>query len=141
MTQKLPPAARILVVDDFEPWRHTVRSILKCHAELQLVGEAANGVEAVKQASELHPDLILLDIGLPHLNGIEAAKQIHQILPTATILFVTMHKGKELVQAALGNGAIGFVLKTDAEKELWPAIQAVLQSKQFVSSGVGLNRN
>ena len=110
--------------------------MLREHPEFQINAEASDGLAAVQKAEELQPDLILLDIGLPHLNGIEAAKQIHQILPTATILFVSMHKGTEVVQAALSNGT-GFVLKTDSEKELWPAIQAVLQGKQFVSSGVG----
>ena len=132
---------RILLVDDFEPFRRTVCSILRVHPELQVIAEAADGLAAVQKAEALRPDLILLDIGLPHLNGIEAAKQIHQILPTTTILFVTMNKDKESVQAALSNGAMGFLLKTDAEKELWPAIQAVLQGKRFVSSGVGLNGN
>jgi CheY-like chemotaxis protein len=71
------------VVDDNEPWRLSVVSILKGHAELRIVGEAADGLEAVQKAEELNPDLILLDIGLPNLNGIEAARRIREVAHTA----------------------------------------------------------
>ena len=127
---------RILLVDDFEPWRHSVRSMLKRHPHLRLVGEVADGVEAVQEASKLHPDLILLDIGLPNLNGIEAAKQIRQVVPGTRILFLTLNNDPDVVRAALDTGAKGYVLKRDAGSELWPAIEAVLQGKQFISSGL-----
>jgi DNA-binding NarL/FixJ family response regulator len=125
---------RILVVDDFAPWRHSVRSILQRHAELQLVGEVADGLEAVQKAEELQPDLILLDIGLPTLDGIEAAKQIRQLVPGTKILFLTLNSDADVVRAALDTGAKGYVLKADAGSELWPAIEAALRSDQFVSS-------
>ena len=105
---------RILVVDDFAPWRRSVRSLLKTHAELQVVGEGADGLEAVQKASELKPDLILLDIGLPGLNGIEAAKQIRQLVPDTRILFVTLNSDPDVARAALDTGAKGYVLKADA---------------------------
>ena len=127
---------RILLVDDFEPWRHSVRSMLKRHPHLRLVGEVADGVEAVQEASKLHPDLILLDIGLPGLNGIEAAKQILQVVSGTKILFLTLNDDPDLVRAALDTGAKGYVLKRDAGSELGPAIEAVLQGKQFISSGL-----
>jgi len=110
--------------------------MLTRYAELQIVGEAADGVEAVQKAEELHPDLILLDISLPHLNGIESAKQIHQLVPATKILFLTLNNDANIAHAALDNGANGYVLKTDAESELWPAIEATLQGKQYVSSGL-----
>jgi len=125
---------RILVVDDFEPWRHSVRSMLKRHAELRLVGEVADGLEAVQKASELKPDLILLDIGLPNLNGIEAAKQIRQVVPDAKILFVTLINDPDVPLMALSSGGHGYVLKSDAGSELLPAIKAVLHGEQYVSA-------
>jgi len=127
---------RILVVDDFAPWRESVRSLLKIHAELRVVGEVADGLEAVQKTSELKPDLILLDIGLPSLNGIEAAKQIRRAVPGTKILFLTLNSDADMVRAALNTGARGYVLKKDAGSELWPAIEAALRSDQFVSSGL-----
>jgi len=125
----------ILVVEDFEPWRRSLRSMLKRRADVRIVGEAADGLEAVQKTSELKPDLVLLDISLPTLNGIEAAKRILQNVPTK-VLFITLNSDAEVVQAALNTGAKGYLLQSDAGSELWPAIEAVLQGKQYVSSGV-----
>ena len=127
---------RILAVDDFEPWRHSVRSMLKRQAELRLVGEVADGMEAVQKAEELQPDLVLLDIGLPKLNGIEAARRIRQVVPDTKIIFLTLNRDADLLQAALDSSANGYVLKANAASELRPAIEAVLQGQQFVSSGL-----
>jgi len=88
---------RVLVVDDYAPWRHSVREMLRRHGELRLVGEVADALEAVQMAEELKPDLILLDIGLPHLNGIEAAKQMRQVV-TATILFLTLNSDADVAR-------------------------------------------
>jgi DNA-binding NarL/FixJ family response regulator len=110
--------------------------MLKRRPELRLVGEVADGLEAVQKASELKPDLILLDISLPKLNGIEAAKQIRQVVPGAKILFLTLNSDPDVVAAALDTGAKGYLLKGDAGSELLPAIEAVLQDKQYVSSGL-----
>jgi DNA-binding NarL/FixJ family response regulator len=136
---KLVPIAsmRILVADDLELWRRSVRSMLGRHAELQLVGEVADGLVAVQEASKLKPDLILLDVGLPSLNGIEAAKRIRQVVPVSKILFLTASRGADVVEAALSSGGKGCVLKTDAGSELWPAIESVLQGEQYFSSGIG----
>jgi len=103
---------------------------------LLLAGEAADGLEAVQKASELKPDLILLDIGLPGLNGIEAAKQIRQAVPGAKILFLTLNSDPDVARVALDTNAKGYVLKADAGSELWPAIEAVLHGKQYFSSGL-----
>ena len=127
---------RVLLVDDSFPCRRFVRAILDARRSFQVVGEAAHGFDAVRQATRLKPDLILLDIGLPRLNGLAAASQIQQIVPGTRILFVTMNSDAEVVRAALDTGAKGYVLKVDAANELWPAIEAVLRGKQFVSSGV-----
>lgn len=110
--------------------------MLREHAELQVVGEAADGREAVQKAETLKPDLIVLDIGLPTLNGIEAAKRIRVVVPGTRILFLTAINDKDMVRAALSTGAQGFVLKTDAGTELLPAVAAVLGGDDFVSSGI-----
>lgn len=105
---------RVLVVDDNEPWRRKVCSILQKQPELRVVAEIADGLEAVQKAKELQPDLILLDIGLPNINGLEVASRIRQVASGAKILFLTNNMDKDIVRAALGTGAQGYVLKTDA---------------------------
>jgi DNA-binding NarL/FixJ family response regulator len=126
----------ILVADDFQPFRQFVFSTLQERPDCQVICEVADGLEAVQKARELKPDLILLDMGLPHLNGIEAAKQICQVVPGTKILFLSQNNDADVVRAALRSGGRGYVLKADAGSELWPAIEAVLQGKQFVSSGL-----
>jgi len=91
-TAETPPSAvRILVVDDFEPWRQQVCSILQTQPEFQVVAEAADGLEAVQKAQKLKPDLILLDIGLPNLDGLEAANRIRQAASATAIIFLTQN--------------------------------------------------
>jgi len=128
--------ACVLVVDDHARWRDTVCSMLKDFADCRVMCEAENGIEAVQKASELKPRLVLLDLNLPRLNGIEAARQIAQLSPDSTILFMSMNNCAEVVNEALNTGAKGYVLKTDAGIELYPAIQAVLQNQQYLSRGL-----
>ena len=127
---------RILVVDDFEPWRQQVCSILGARPELRVVAEAADGLEAVQKAEELKPDLILLDIGLPSVDGLEAANRISQLALGAKIIFVGQNSDKDTVRAALSNGAQGYVVKTDAPSELLAAVAAVLGGDRFLSRGI-----
>jgi DNA-binding NarL/FixJ family response regulator len=129
-------SVRILLVDDYEPWRRRIRSTLEARLELQVVGEASDGLEAILKAQELQPDLILLDIGLPTLNGIEAATRIHKVARSAKILFASMINDLEVVGVALSNGAKGYLLKTDAWSELMPAIEAVVRGDRFLSAGL-----
>ena len=126
----------ILVADDFEGWRRQVRSLLRARPEWQVIAEASDGSEAVQKAEELKPDLIVLDIGLPKLNGIEAARQIRQRSPSSKIIFLSQNSNLDVVRAALDMGALGYVRKTDARRELLPAMDAVLRGKQFVSSSL-----
>jgi DNA-binding NarL/FixJ family response regulator len=123
---------RILVVDDYEPWRRFVSTTLQKQLTLQVIGEALDGLEAVQKAEELHPDLIVLDIGLPSLNGIEVARQIRKLCPKSKILFASQGSSANVVQEALGTGARGYVVKTDARKELLTAVNAVLRGEYFV---------
>jgi len=132
----LRSSIRILVVDDFEPWRQQVCSILETRPELRVVAEVADGLEAVQKAQELQPDLILLDIGLPAPDGLEAAKRIRQVAPDAGIIFVTQDSDRDMVRVALSTVAQGYVLKTDAGSELLPAVTSVLEGDGFVSRGI-----
>lgn len=127
---------RVLVVEDFAPFRQFIGSALAKRCDLQIVGEAADGEEAVQKAKELQPDLILLDIGLPTLNGIEAAQRIRQVALESKIIFVTHESSADVVQKALNSGAQGYVVKTKAATELLAAAEAVLEGKQFLSSGL-----
>jgi DNA-binding NarL/FixJ family response regulator len=129
-------AVRILVVDDFEPFRRFVCALLAARPELQVIGEASDGLQAMQKAEELQPDLILLDIGMPALNGIEAAHRISRLVPAAKILFVSQENDADVVSAALSNGAKGYVLKLDANRELLPAVESILRGKDFISTGV-----
>jgi len=131
-----PSSVRVLLVDDFEPWRQRVSSTLQRRKELRVVAEVADGLEAVQKAKELKPDLILLDIGLPNLNGIEAANRIRQLVPGAKIIFLTQNSDKEVVQAAMSSGVQGYVLKTDAATELLTAVSRVLRGDDVVISGI-----
>jgi DNA-binding NarL/FixJ family response regulator len=130
------PNVRILIVDDYEPWRRYVTSTLHNHPELLIVGEVADRVAAVEKAQELLPDLILLDIGLPKQNGIEAARRIRQVAPNSKILFISEHRSSELAKAALGTGALGYLVKSDAASQLLRAVETVSQGKQFVSASL-----
>jgi DNA-binding NarL/FixJ family response regulator len=118
-------------VDDYEPWRRFLRSTLDTQADLHVIGEVCDGLEAVKQAQALQPDLILLDIGLPTLSGIEAARQIRELAPRTAILFLTQDSSPDVVEEALQLG-LGYVIKVDAA-ELRTAIDEVLHGRKFVS--------
>jgi DNA-binding NarL/FixJ family response regulator len=125
---------RILVVDDFEMFRQFVGELLGESPELQVVGEASDGLEALQKAVELRPDLILLDIGLPSLNGIEAARQMRSLVPESKIIFLTQETLADVVQVALSLGARGYVTKTKAQADLFAAVEAVLSGRTFVSN-------
>jgi len=136
MAEKPPSQVRVLVVDDYEPFRRFVCSTLQKRPELQVIGEASDGLEAVQKAEELKPDLILLDIGLPTLDGIDASRRISMVVPGAKILVVTQNNDADVARAVLSDGASGYVLKLDANRELLRAVEVVLHGGQFVSTGV-----
>ena len=127
------PIVRVLVAEDFLPFREFIRSTLAKSPELEIVAEVSDGLEGVQKAEELKPDLILLDIGLPTLNGIEAARRIRKLSPDSKIIFLSQESAADVIETALGLGALGYILKTRAAHDLMPAVEAVIADKQFVS--------
>jgi DNA-binding NarL/FixJ family response regulator len=125
-------SVRALVVDDFEPFRRFVASVLQELPTVQVICEVSDGLEAVQKAEELQPDLIVLDLGLPKLNGLEAARQIRKLSPNSKILFLSQESSADVVQEALGLGAFAYVVKSDAGSELLTAVCAVLRGEKFV---------
>lgn len=130
----VPSTIRVLIVDDFEPFRRFVRCLIEKRPELQIVGETSDGLDAILKAEQLKPDLILLDIGLPGLNGIEVARQIRKAPPESKIIFLSQESSPDVIQVALDLGARGYVAKATAGTDLLAAIDAVLLGKRFVSS-------
>jgi DNA-binding NarL/FixJ family response regulator len=127
-------AIRILVVDDHSLFRQFVVELLGKKPELQVVGEASDGLETLQKAVELRPDLILLDIGLPSLNGLKVARQMRSLVPESIIIFLTQESSAELVEVALSLGARGYVTKIKAQVDLFAAVEAVLSGMTFVSN-------
>jgi DNA-binding NarL/FixJ family response regulator len=123
---------RVLVVDDFEPFRQFVSAALGKRPDLQVVGEASDGLEAVQKAVELKPDLILLDIGLPTLHGFEVARRIRELVPESKIIFLSQESAADIVQEAFTVGAWGYVVKATARSDLLAAVEAVLSGEKFV---------
>ena len=127
---------RILIADDHEVARRGIRALLESHPGWEVCGEARDGRETVELATKIKPDLILLDIGMPNLNGLEAARQILAVLPDAAILILTMHDTDQVVREVLRAGARGFLLKSDAGRELVAAVEALQQQRTFFTTRV-----
>lgn len=127
--------ARLLLADDHSITLAGMRSVIQ--QEHELIGQLSDGRALVTEALRLHPDLIILDIGMPLLNGIEAARQIRQAWPRAKLLFVSMHSNAMYVREAMSTGAMGYVLKTSAAEELLPAIRSILHGKVYLSPSLG----
>jgi DNA-binding NarL/FixJ family response regulator len=132
-------SARVLVVDDHEPLRRLVCLTLRERPDLQIVGQASDGLEAVRKAQELQPDLILLDIGLPGQSGIEAARRIRKLAPNSKILFMSLETSAEVVQAALRLGAVAYISKSSAGTDLLPGVRAAIRGQKFVSASLRLS--
>ena len=112
------PTVRLLVADDHEIVRKGFRAFLEAQPDCSVVGECGDGRRAVEMAKELHPDIIVLDISMPSLNGLEAARQILKARPQTRILILTMHESDSLIREVLDAGARGYILKTDAGRDL-----------------------
>ena len=129
-------ALRILIADDHEVARKGIRALLESHAGWEVCAEARDGREAVECASRLKPDVLVLDIGMPNLNGLDAARQILVIMPDARILILTVHDSEQMVREVLATGARGFLLKSDAGRDLVTAVEAVQNRRTFFTPKV-----
>lgn len=127
---------RILIADDHEVARRGIRALLESHPGWEVCGEAADGREAVSSASRLKPDLVLLDIGMPSLNGLDATRQIIAAAPQTRVLILTMHDSEQVVREVLAAGALGFLLKSDAGRDLVAAVEALQHRRTFFTTRV-----
>jgi RNA polymerase sigma factor (sigma-70 family) len=127
---------RLLLADDHEVIRAGLRLVLERQRDFEVLGEAADGREAVAKAGELHPDVVVLDLAMPNLNGMEATRQICSTLPGIQIVVLSMHSDEEYVLRALKAGARAYVLKEAGEADLIAAIRAVHAGKSFFSPAV-----
>jgi DNA-binding NarL/FixJ family response regulator len=127
---------RILIADDHEVARHGIRALLEAHAGWEICAEAQDGREAVELAASLNPHLVLMDIGMPNLNGLEAARQILASSPDTPILILTMHDSDHVVREVLRAGARGFLLKSDAGRDLLAAVEALQMNRTFFTTKV-----
>jgi len=125
--------SRILVVDDYQPWRHKICSLLKAKPELRIVAECWNGADAVERAGALKPNLITMDVGIPELNGIEAAVRVAEVSPSSKILFISENTEPEVVSAAIDAGASGYLQKMRIGTELLPAVTLIIRGGYFFS--------
>jgi DNA-binding NarL/FixJ family response regulator len=126
------PPARTLIVEDYADLRNFFRLTLQKDTQCIVIGEAVDGLQAVQQAEELQPDLILLDLSLPKLNGMEAFRRIRKLSPRSKVVILSQDFSPEVVQGALRLGAVGYLLKSDAI-DLPLALNAILQGEVFVS--------
>jgi DNA-binding NarL/FixJ family response regulator len=126
-------ATRVLVSDDHALVRRGLRTILESVGEFAVCGEAADGCQTLELATQFTPEILIMDISMPPPNGLEVATQLRQTLPDTKVLFITMHDSEEMLRAAAGAGASGYLLKSDAEEMLLTALRHLKEGRSFVS--------
>src|SRR5574340_1143998 len=124
---------RILLVDDHTILRAGLKMMLNAQPDMDVIGEAQDGRQAIQESQRLHPDIILMDITMPDMNGIEATRQIKKVLPDVRVLVLTMHENDEYVFQALRAGASGYILKEAADTELISALHVVQNGNFYLS--------
>lgn len=129
-------AYRVLIADDHAILRDGLRALLSAAPNMEVVGEAADGQDAIRLTGELSPDLLLIDLSMPRMNGTEAIEVIRRQHPDLKIIALTVHRSEEYVRATLDAGANGYVLKDDTHNELLSAIQAVNKGQTYLSTYV-----
>lgn len=127
---------RVILADDHTILRDGIRALLADEAGIQLVGEAEDGRAAVRMACELKPDIVIMDIAMPLLNGLEATRQIKRHLPGTEVLILSMHDNEEYIRQVLAAGAMGYILKDAAARELIEAIKTVQRGEAVLSSAI-----
>src|SRR2546421_9555727 len=132
-------SVRILIADDHEVVRRGVRSVLESRKEWDICGEAVDGRDAVDKARKLKPDVVVLDISMPHLNGFEAARLIRKEAPQSKILILSQHNVSEMIQTALDVGARAYVSKSEVSRDLLPAVEAIIHNRSPFISQTGNN--
>jgi len=136
MPERRQKKIRLLLVDDHPLVREGIRSCLSRHKQLEIVGEAVDGREAVAKTRELKPDIVLMDINLPRMNGLEATRLLQKDSPQTKVLILTVHNNKEYVLPIVHAGARGYVLKDTSPDELVSAIEQVDRGEAFFSSDI-----
>ena len=124
---------RILLVDDHPIVRQGLKTLLEGHSDWEVVGEASDGAEAVDKARDLHPDVMVLDVTMPRMNGLEACRVLRRQAPALEVLFVTQHDSPQMMREALEAGARGYVVKSNAARDLLAAVEAVSQHRVFTA--------
>ncbi len=127
---------RILLADDHEIVRRGLCSLLQKHDGWEVCGEASDGREAISMAQELKPDVVIVDIGMPHLNGLDTTRQLLQLDPNFKVIVLTITDSDQVIREALNAGARGFVLKSDAARDLVAAVEALQGKRMFFTSRV-----
>ncbi|MGH9445404.1 MAG: response regulator [Terriglobia bacterium] len=130
------PAVRVLVADDHESIRRGIEEVIKAGTGMQMCGEAANGLEAVRKAKQLRPDVTVIDVNMPEMNGIEATRQILKERPGAEVLILTVFESEQIITELLKAGAHGYMLKSDVAKDLLFAIESLCHHRPFFTSKV-----
>lgn len=124
---------RVILADDHTMFRQGIRRILQDAENLEVIGEARDGLELLELARKLKPDMVIVDISMPNLRGLEATREIKMILPDVKVLILTMHRDKDYVVSAISSGAEGYLLKEDMDTELFTALDKIQQGSCYVS--------
>jgi DNA-binding NarL/FixJ family response regulator len=132
----MPSKYQVLIVEDHQLFREGLRSMLQNREDVEIVGEAPDGLEAIKKIRRLRPDLVLLDLSMPKMGGISVMKEVKRELPQTRILALTIHESDQYVLEAFDAGTDGYCIKDASRQELMLAVESVLQGKTYISPGI-----
>jgi DNA-binding NarL/FixJ family response regulator len=127
---------RVLLADDHRILREGIRALIQDQADMQVIGESEDGLDTMKKVAQLNPDVVVMDIAMPLLNGLEATRQIRRDFPHVRVLILTMHENEEYIRQVLAAGALGYVLKDAAARDLLGAIRSVYQGEAVLSPAI-----